>query len=521
MLKKEIGIKPNIGKEDSLKKRYAYKLFTNFWGMGMGMITLGMTPRALGPAMYGSYSFLTNFFSQLMNFFDVGTSTGFYSKISYRQREHSLITFYFSFMFILALAVFLFLAAAFATSLDKFLWPGQLRIFILLAACFGLFSWISNVLNKITDAYALTIKAEMAKVVRLTIGTIFIVLLFSLSRLNILTLFILQLCILLIIIISFLLIINRKVKIKDLIRPMPWQMVKGYIVEFYKYSHPLLAYALVGLIIGLLDRWLLQVFAGSEQQGFYGLSYTIGSFCFMFTLAMQPLFMRELSILNGNRDYDKMAELFRRYIPLFYFIAAYFSCFIAINAGNVTSIIGGGKYGSAILPIAIMAFYPMHQTYGQLSGSVYYATERTSLYRNIGISMMFVGLPLTYILIAPTAYLGLSMGAIGLALKMVVLQLMAVNVQLYFNSKMLKLNYWKYVLHQLTVPTILVLIAFIIRSSLGLFMTGGNILFSFVISGAIYTMFAALAIYCFPMIIGMRRPEMMGIINIARKRSGV
>ena len=40
--------------------------------------------RMLGPANYGSYSFLKSFFTQVVNFFDSGISAGFYSKLSQR-----------------------------------------------------------------------------------------------------------------------------------------------------------------------------------------------------------------------------------------------------------------------------------------------------------------------------------------------------------------------------------------------------------------------------------------------------
>ena len=508
----------NAGQEDPLRKRYLYKLFPNLWGMVMGLITMGMTPRALGPAAYGDYNYLTNFFFQIVSFFDMGTSIGFFAKISSRQKEPGLITFYFAFLLMLAVTVFLVLFATFFTSLNLLIWPGQTKIFILLAASFGIFTLVSQVLNKLTDAYALTVKAEMAKVIRVTIGTIFTVLLFMLNRLNLFTLFVLQLGILLVIIISFLLIINEKVKIRDLIMFLPKRTIKGYIKEFYKYSHPILAMALFGLVIGLFDRWLLQYFAGSEQQGFYGLSYSIGAYCFLFTSAIQPLLMREFSISHGSGDHERMTSLFRKYIPLFYFITAYFSCFIAINADKVTSIVGGGQYQAAVVPIAIMAFYPIHQTYGQLSSSVLLATERTALYRNIGITMMAIGLAFTYLFIAPARFMGLGLGAIGLAIKMVALQIVGVNVQLYFNSKIINLNFWRYIAHQLVVPAVLVACAFAVRLLLGALFSGKYLLLNFLASGVIYSISVVLLVYCFPMIVGFKKQEVTSLLTEGRRR---
>jgi len=52
-------------------------------------------------------------------------------------------------------------------------------------------------------------------------------------------------------------------------------------------------YALVGLFMGILDRWLLQVFSGSAEQRFYRVSYQSGAVRFLFTSAMTPLIRRE------------------------------------------------------------------------------------------------------------------------------------------------------------------------------------------------------------------------------------
>ena len=145
-----------------------------------------------------------------------------------------------------------------------------------------------------------------------------------------------------------------------------------------------------------------------------------------------------------------MGRLFRRYIPLLCSITAYFSAFIVLQARNVIYIMGGSNFDDAVKPVAIMAFYPIYQTYGQLSGSVFYATGQTSLYRNIGVLFMLIGLPVTYFFIAPVDKFGLNLGSTGLAVKMVLLQVIGVNVQLYFNAKFLKLSFWKYVGHQVS-----------------------------------------------------------------------
>ena len=166
--------------------------------------------------------------------------------------------------------------------------------------------------------------------------------------------------------------------------PSRTQFIK-YFKEFYLFSHPLFLVSIFALVAGIFDRWILQVAGGSLQQGFYTLSYQIGAMCFLFTGAMTPLLLREFAIAHTNNDIRQMAVLLRRYFPALFSISAFFSCFIALQADKVIYIFGGSQYGGAMVAVTIMAFYPIHQTYGQLTASLFYATGQTVLYRNIGI----------------------------------------------------------------------------------------------------------------------------------------
>lgn len=152
----------------------------------------------------------------------------------------------------------------------------------------------------------------------------------------------------------------------------------------------------MGLIVGLLDRWLLQVCNGSIEQGFYSFSYQLASIGILFTSAMTPLLLREFAIAYSGKRAEDVTALFRRYVPAFYSMSTFIGCFVAVHAGTVSYMLGGRQFEKAWLPTAIMAFYPPYQTYGQLSGSVFYATDQTRLYRNIGCIAMVIGLPITF-----------------------------------------------------------------------------------------------------------------------------
>jgi len=499
--------------EDSLKKRYFYKLSTNFIGLIINMATQTIIPRGLGPKSYGDFNFLSSFFTEVTAFLDMGTSIGFYTKLSHRQKDRGLVIFYMYFTIAASIAVVTFAFLAQITSTYKQLWPGQEILYVYMAVIWGILSWITQILNKMADAYGVTVSTELARMFQRGLGLVLIILLFISKNLTLTNFFYYHYLMFLLLGVLFIWIMERKGHIIFQQLKLSLKQIKDYFIEFYTYSHPLFVYALIGLIVGILDRWLLQYFGGSIQQGFFGLSYQIGALCFLFSSAMAPLLMREFSIAYGKQDLTEMARLFRRYIPLLYSVAAFFACFIAVQSDKVVYIFGGEKFKGATAALTIMAFYPIHQTYGQLSGSVFYAAGKTALYRNIGVAFMLIGLPTTFFLIAPSAIMGLNLGATGLAIKMVILQLIAVNVMLFFNARLLKLSFWKYIAHQLICIVFLLLASFLVTFTVdNFFYIGKNIIINFALSGVLYSIVVFIIVYFFPDLFGMKRNDILKLI---------
>ncbi|MGV7224660.1 MAG: lipopolysaccharide biosynthesis protein [Nitrospinales bacterium] len=433
----------------SLNKRYAAKLSTNFVGLAINLVTYAVIPRGLGPKAYGDFSFLTNFFTNLMPLLSLSTSLGFYTKLSQRQHEFAIVSFYFQFTGLAFTTLMIFVAGSKMVGLADIFWVDQRMIYVYMAALWVMLTWSSQLLTQVADAYGLTVTMETARIGQKCIGLVIILALYFLGHLDLTNFFLYHYGILIILIILLIQISGRKTHLFFENWRLKKKQVLGYIVEFYRYSHPLFVFSLIGLIAAILDRWLLQQFGGSIQQGFFSLSYQIGAVCFLFTSAMTSLLMREFSISYGNNDIKEMAKLFRRYVPLLYSIASYFGCFICVQAAKITYIFGGSKFIEASIPVAIMALYPIHQTYGQLSSSVFFATGQTKVYRNINLFLVPISLVVTYFMLAPVDKMGLNAGATGLAIKFVILQFVGVNIQLFYNARFLRIRYIKYVSHQI------------------------------------------------------------------------
>jgi len=342
---------------------------------------------------------------------------------------------------------------------------------------------------------------------------VLIILLFIINRLNLSNFFFCHFLVLFLLGAALIWIVAKGSCLLNVGWGLALKEIRGYIKEFYQYCYPLFFFMIVGLIAGIFDRWLLQFYRGSVEQGFYSLSYQIGVICFLFTGAMTPLLMREFSIASHNEDRARMTYLFRRYVPLLYSIAAYFSCFVVINADKVVRIIGG-NFDGAVKAVAIMAFFPIHQTYGQLSSSIFYATGRTKLYSNIGIITLLAGLPITYFLIAPVDKMGLNAGATGLALKMVLVNFISVNVQVFFGMRFLKLSFWRNLMHQLISVGFLLIVSLaassIVTHGLGL---KDQVIPAFLLAGCLYTLIVIGLVYFCPILLGLKNQDVRSILH--------
>lgn len=498
-------------KEDSLKKRYFYKLSTNLINIPIALITEFIIPRGLGPKEYGNFSFLANFFTRTIGFFDSGTSMAFYTKLSQRNGDKGLIRFYWIFVFLASIILTLILPLIFFFKQEENLWPNQQVKFIWLGLIYGLLNWLVAIVSKIVDAYGLTAKGELIRMFQKILGLVSIGLLFFTNQLTLTSFFLYHYSLISFVIIGWIYILRRENLSVFPNMHLSVLELKSYFKEFYEFTHPLITFAFISFIIGILDIWLLQKFAGSVEQGFYGLAYKIASVCFLFASAMTPLITREFSIAFGKKDVGKMRQLFKRYIPMLYLVIAFFSIFLAINAGIITTLFGGQEFQGATLAVTIMAFYPIHQTYGQLSGSVFYATGDTKLYRNLRISTKMIGLPLTLILLFPKSMNGLALGSIGLALKMIILQYIGVNLQLWFNAKKLNMSFKFFFFHQIVVALCLLICAsFSFYLSLQLFSNS----YLFILgNGVIYSVFTALLVLCFPQLASISREELLGLLK--------
>ncbi|NVK73372.1 MAG: lipopolysaccharide biosynthesis protein [Oceanospirillaceae bacterium] len=497
--------------ESSLRKRYLIKLLSSVINGLIGFLIIFLVPKAIGPVAYGQFTYIQQFCIKLYDFLDAGSSIAFYTKLSAKPNRKELISFYFyySLCVFFIVGLFFYLMSHFNLA-DKFL-PEIDSKYIIVGLIYGFLIWFSQIFIKISDAYALTVQVELIKIIHKFFSIIVLFYLVYCLDFDLKMYFEFHIVFLfLFIFVLFCVFYDLGIFSKKMIF-LELSMVKSIFFDFFRYCSPLFLYIVAGLLSGFFDIWLLQRVGGAVEMGYYGLAYSVAAMCFVLTVAMTPIITREFSKSFEERDLAAMAELFKRYIPMLYSIAAYFSVFITFQSDNVLAIFTDKQFQEAYLVLVVMALYPIHQTYGQLSGSVFYATGQTKKYRNVGLFSMVVGLILTLFFV----YI-FELGAMGLALKMVITQLIAVNIQLFFNVKFLDLNMVDFIKHQVLAVALFCCAALLPS----MFVDISSPIIEFLVSGVIYTLIVVLILFIFPSLFSVSRSELKDAIKkvIRRKK---
>jgi hypothetical protein len=219
--------------------------------------------------------------------------------------------------------------------------------------------------------------------------------------------------------------------------------IQEYIRRWWRYASPLIAYSAYATAINYADTYMIQRFYGASEQAHFALANRWSVFVLVFTSSALTIYWRELASVLAVKNINGAAQIYERFNRVLFSLVIILAFWLCMNARTLISLVVGSEYHPAIPVLMVMAFYPVQQTYGQLNGAAFLASERTSQYRDLGIAFSLPALPLTYFLLAPrTASIpGLNLGAFGAALKMVGYGLVAVQCFEWSNCRFFGISY--------------------------------------------------------------------------------
>lgn len=415
---------------EPVARRYVATLASQLLQLLSAAATAAIVPRELGPAVFGNYSFLLTTAATLRGFTEPSAQQAFFTFSSQDARSGSLSKLYA--VWIVAQLVLLlgFVGACAFFHVAQWVWPAQHVDQIALVTLLDWVIFLALSLRQLGDSKGLTVvpQAVGAAVSGVTLTGILVLALAG--RLTFYSLVLVNLggAVLASGVLAYWLLVRHA--------ELCWSgalfgTVRRSLARWWRYASPLIALEYYTPLAAFASAYFIQAWYGSVEQGYLALATRWSALVLVFTGAALMIVWREVAsaIAQDNREYA--ATIYLRFNRLLILLALVSCVWLSFSSRTLVNAVAGGQYAPAAPVLAVMAFYPLAQTYGQLSTAALKATEQTRQYRNWSILISIPDVLLTYFLIAPrTARVpGLGMGAMGVALKMAFYSL--VSVQLY------------------------------------------------------------------------------------------
>ena len=432
---------------DSLFIRFSVSLFANFMRSGVSFSAGLLVAQGLGPEHYGIMMFLLGTFGAVRQLIDSGSSSAFFTFLSRQERSQKFVLSFFVWLGLQFAVPFLFVAWLFPDELVDLIWKSDQRATVLMAflASYAQ-STLWSVVSQMAEAQRLTRRVQLASL-SVTVFYFFAILIFF--SFNFLTV---ELVFLLISLQWLTAVALVGVKLRYRQKWNAGESTRGIFYEFKDYCIPLIPYAWVSFLYEFADRWLLQEFGGAVEQAYYSVAFQFGAIASIATTSILNIFWKEIADSFHRNEKQQLEKLFNRVSRSMVFVASAVGCLLVPWSGEILTLMLDERYSDGQYALMLMLMYPIHQSLGQVSGAVAYATGLVGIYAKLGILMMGVSVAATYWVLADETGLipGLGLGSKGLAFKMLFMQIISVSLLYHALSKKLSIKVeWSY---QIFVP---------------------------------------------------------------------
>ena len=496
----------------SIQSRFILSFAANALKSILSFATGLVIARSLGPKDYGDMVFLIGTFVSIQQLIDMGSSTALFTFLSQRQKSKQFILWFFCWLFLQFTLTIIIVGLVLPSEWINLIWKGEQRWIVLIAfvATF-MQSYVWSIIAQIGESERLTRLVQSVGVGVLILHAALVVIFWYFSSLSVP---------IILVALIFEYTIATFFVIKYLNFPKNTDAADNFEVvfkNFRQYCLPLIPFAWVGFIHGFADRWLLQNYGGSIQQAQYAVAFQFSAISIMATSSILNIFWKEIAEAHHQKNNDELAALFKKTSRGLFFLGAAISGFLIPWSEDILNLALGTSYIGGATTLAVMLLYPIHQSMGQIGGVMLYATGRVRAQSIIGMIFMTIGILITYFVLAPeTSPLpGLGLGSLGLAMKMVALQFLAVFVVTVYIAKSIHIEVdWKY---QVMVGLICIGLGFLVRLIVVFSMgTSFNALYGMFMAGFIYLMAIMGFLFRFPSLAGSNTPEIIYIFKRLR-----
>lgn len=507
----------------SVKLRLAISVGSNALRAMIGFATGLLIARALNPAGYGDLMFLLGSFVAIRSLMDMGSSNAFFTFLSQRARGHRFYLVYFSWLAFQFIATLALLWLIIPSSLFAKIWLGHDREIVMLAFVAAYMQQqVWQMVGQVGEAMRKTAKVQLMNLAVALLYFMMILLLSVYGRLSVekvLLLLVGQYVVATVFAYRFLKE-NRAVPL--IVEKPASEIIRGY----WKYCKPLVALALVSFAYDFADKWMLQRFGGSAQQGYFQIANQIAAISLLATSSILNVFWKEISDAWEKQDRARVAMLYRKVSRGLVMLGAITSGLLLPWAEQIVNVFLGSAYAHAWPVLAIMLLYPIHQSMGQIGGTMFLASGQTHRFMFVSIAVMLISIPVSYLVLAPASGEGIhgfEMGALGMACKMVSIGIVSVNIQAWVIARY---GGWSFdwVFQAVGIP-LMIGLGYLAKTFVGIWwvLDGAGVadlIIPVTLALFVYTILTAVALWRLPWLIGIDRSEITSLFKQLRVRFG-
>lgn len=500
----------------SIKHRFAVSVTANLLRALCTFLNGVLLARVLDPSGYGDMGFLLGSFAAYRSMLDMGTSNAFYTFIARQRQPRGFYCAYFVWLALQFAVTALGICLILPGRIVDQIWIGHSRGLILLAFTVAFFQqplWQS--IGQIGEATRRTAEVQLMNIGVVFGQLLFVVILLADGRLTLANVFIAQ-CLqyTLMCAVAWRVLSIRK---GNDTRPSPRPEARWFhlmLTDYGRYCRPLIVLSVANCLYDFADKWLLQRSSGARQQGLYQIGYQFATISLLATTSLLNIFWKEIAEAKAAGNTARVAEIYRKASRGLIMVSAAVSGLLVPWSREIVGILLGASYLPAAPILSLMFLYPIHQSMGQIGGTMLLAGSETAVYTVLCLGMMLVSIPSSFLLLAPPDWPlspGLSLGGIGLAMKVVLLNILSVNVMACVIARRHKWRWdWR---HQIGAISCALLSGYCARLAgvvfAGSYSHQARLLTSlhFAVSAVIYLTLMGVALYTWPSLIGVDRAQ--------------
>jgi O-antigen/teichoic acid export membrane protein len=492
----------------SVRVRFGFTVGANLLRSLLSFVTGMLLARSLGPVSFGNMAFLLGTFVAIRQILDMGSSTAFYTFMSQRPQSKHFVNSFFGWLGVQFVVPLCVVGLLFPSRWVEVVWRGEQRSLVLLAfAAAFMQNSLWPVMQQFGESRRQTLRVQTVGVAIVATHLLAMVLLWLFGVLGLYAVFAaiaLEYAVAAIVIHKWL--PNRATGEAKPAEGAPESVFRLYL----RYCLPLIPYAWIGFAYEFADRWLLQSYGGSVQQAYYAVSAQFAGIALIATSSILNIFWKEIAEAHYNADHARTHMLYRRISRILFLVGAIVAGYLSPWAEELLRLILSAAYVGGASTLVIMFLYPIHQSMGQIGGTMLYATERVTLQVVIGIVFMVVSMGVTYLVLAPADAVvpGLGLASEGLALKMVGLQIVQANIVAYIIARIWKWRFdWAY--QPVSLLGCLALGWAAHRAAFDLASASWPLPAVMVLGGILYLILTAALVYAMPWLAGSTRTELL------------